>query len=87
MAVGRRFLKDLRHEPGDAATLGRALEDILRAGGLRLQPERPVFLCSNRPYVTNEISRHLHRIMEVVQKSSGRAKRTATSAGQLAGMA
>jgi methyl-accepting chemotaxis protein len=81
-------VREVQRGTDDAASSGRALEDILsQVSGVSTQIDQISYAAKEQTSVTNEISRNLHRITEVVQETSGSAKETATSAQQLAGMA
>ena len=81
-------VREVQHGTDDAASSGRALEDILaQVSGVSTQIDQISYAAREQTSVTNEISRNLHRITEVVQETSGSAKETAISAQQLAGMA
>ena len=81
-------VREVQHGTDDAASSGQALEDILaQVTGVSSQIDQISYAAKEQTSVTNEISRNLHRITEVVQETSGSAKETSVSAQQLAGMA
>lgn len=81
-------VREVQRGTDDAASSGRALEDILaQVGGVSSQIDEISSAAKEQTSVTNEISRNLHRITDVVQETSGCAKETAASAQQMAAMA
>ena len=81
-------VREVQHGTDDAASSGRALEDILaQVSGVSTQIDQISYAAKEQTSVTNEISSNLHRITQVVQETSVNAKETAVSAQQLAGMA
>jgi methyl-accepting chemotaxis protein len=89
-AVGamQEGVREVQQGTGDAASSGKALEDILaQVTGVSAEIDQIAFSAREQTSVTNDISRNLHRITEVVQQTSGSAKETAAAAQQLAGMA
>ncbi len=81
-------VREVQHGTDDAASSGRALEDILeQVTGVSSQIDQISYAAKEQTSVTNEISKNMHRITQVVQETSGSAKETASAAQQLAGMA
>jgi methyl-accepting chemotaxis protein len=88
VAAMEEGVREVQQGTDDAASSGQALEDILtQVTGVSTQIDQISYAAMEQTSVTNEISRNLHKITEVVQETSGSAKETASSATQLAGMA
>jgi len=81
-------VREVQQGTNDAASSGKALEEILaQVTGVSAEIDQIAYSAREQTSVTNDISRNLHRITEVVQQTSGSAKETAAAAQQLSGMA